>query len=354
MTDEFSTAEPGLARSLNLQPAMKVVARENWWLRDGGLKRPSYLGANGRPLTSASALERITALRIPPAWREVHISPDPARKIQAWGFDSKGRKQYIYSPEHVERRDRKKWDSVLRVAAILPELRSVTNEHLRRSELDSQKVHATVVRLICRAYFRAGSERYAVSNKTFGITTLRKPHVTILGNNLIFQYRGKRSISHRQFVADTPLVQIIEELLELPGDRLFQFQNGAGAKSVTAASVNRYLGDVLGERFTSKDLRTFGGTVRAATILADIGPARTQSEAKRNVVLACKLVSLDLGNTPAIARKAYIHPAVLEQYQNAGRTMDNMRRSARRVEAQEPLSYYPEEAALMRFLRRYG
>jgi DNA topoisomerase-1 len=215
-------------------------------------------------------------------------------------------------------------------------------------------VHATVVRLICRAYFRAGSERYAVSNKTFGITTLRKQHVTILGNNLIFQYRGKRSISHRQFVADTPLVQIIEELLDLPGDRLFQFQNGVGSKSVTATSVNRYLRDVLGERFTSKDLRTFGGTVRAATILADIGPARSQSEAKRNVVLACKLVSLDLGNTPAIARKAYIHPAVLEQYQNAGRTMANMRRSARRVEALEPLSYYPEEASLMQFLRRYG
>ncbi len=332
---------------------MKVIERESWWLRSGGLKRPSYIGANGRRLTSAAALQRIKALRIPPAWRNVHISPDPTRKIQAWGLDSKGRKQYIYSSEHVERQDRSKWNRVLRVAEILPRLRAVTNQHLRRRQLDAEKVHATVVRLICRAYFRAGSERYAVTNKTFGITTLRKQHVAILGNNLIFQYRGKRSISHRQFVADTPLVHIIEDLLELPGRRLFQYENGA-RKSVTAASVNRYLRTILGERFTSKDLRTFGGTVRAATILADIGPAKTPSEAKRNVVLACKLVSVDLGNTPAIARKAYIHPAVLEQYQNAGRTVANMRRSKQRVEAEEPLGYYPEEAALMRFLKRYG
>jgi DNA topoisomerase-1 len=334
--------------------AGKTVEREGWWLRSGGAKRRSYFAANGRRLSSAAALERINALRIPPAWRDVHISPDPTRKIQAWGFDSKGRKQYIYSSEHVERRDLSKWSRVLRVAEVLPELRAVTNQHLRRRELDSRKVHATVVRLICRAYFRAGSERYAVTNKTFGITTLRKQHVIIEGNNLIFQYRGKRSISHRQVVADTPLVQIIEELLALPGDRLFQFENGAGSKSVTATSVNRYLRDVLGDRYTSKDLRTFGGTVRAATILADIGPAQKPSEARSNVVLACKLVSLDLGNTPAIARKAYIHPAVLEQYQNAGRTMDNIRPSRRRVEAEEPLSYYPEEAALMRFLKRYG
>jgi DNA topoisomerase I len=331
-----------------------VVEREGWWVRSSALKRPSYYALNGRRLTSGAALQRIKALRIPPAWRDVHISPDPTRKIQAWGFDSKGRKQYIYSSEHIERRDLSKWSRVLRVAEALPQLRAVTNQHLRLRQLDSRKVHATVVRLICRAYFRAGSERYAVTNKTFGVTTLRKRHVRIEGNNLIFEYRGKRSISHRQVVADTPLVQIIEELLWLPGDRLFQFENGYGPKSVTATSVNRYLSHVLGEPYTSKDLRTFGGTVRAATILADIGPARTPTEAKRNIVLACKLVSLDLGNTPAIARKAYIHPAVLQQYQDAGRTMDNIRPSRRRVEVQEPLSYYPEEAALMRFLRRYG
>jgi DNA topoisomerase-1 len=332
----------------------KVIKREIWWRRAGTPKEPTYVGANGQALSSEIAVKRIKALRIPPAWENVHISADPARKIQAWGIDSKGRKQYIYSSQHVQHRDRRKWRKVLQVAEVLPLLRGATNEHLRRRELDSNKVHATVVRLICRAYFRAGSERYAAHNRTFGITTLQKKHVEIHGNNLIFVYRGKRSIDHRQFVADTPLVHVIEELMALPGERLFQFETAEGFKSVTATSVNRYLHELLGKRYTSKDLRTFGGTVRAATILADIGPAKSRSEAKRNVALTCKLVAVDLGNTPAIARKAYIHPAVLEEYERAGRTMSNIRKSPHKLEAEEPLSYYPEEASLMRFLQRYG
>ncbi|HEX6558841.1 MAG TPA: hypothetical protein VF021_05245 [Longimicrobiales bacterium] len=324
-----------------------------WWTRRGN-KRPRYYGADGRPLSGVSTLARIAQLRIPPAWMDVHISPDPGRKVQAWGFDAAGRKQYIYSTQHVEKRDRRKWKKLLQVSNALPLIRDKTNEHLRRRKLDRQKVHATVVRLICRAYFRAGSERYAVENRTFGITTLRKSHVQIHRNNLIFNYIGKRKIDQRQFVAATPLVEIIDKLLDLPGDRLFQYVDESGqVRPVTAQSVNRYLEEIAGTKLTSKDLRTFGGTVRAATILSDIGPAHTKSETKRNLTLACKLVSLDLGNTPAIARKAYIHPAVLEEYERAGRTMTNMRRHKHRVDAIEP-EYYPEEAELIRFLERYG
>lgn len=327
---------------------------ETWWKRTG-TKRLKYFKADGKPLTSETALRRIAAMRIPPGWKDVHIAPDSERKVQAYGFDAAGRKQYIYSSAHVQGRDRRKWTKLLKVSNALPVIRDKTNEHLRRRELDREKVHATVVRLICRAYFRAGSERYAVENKTFGISTLRKDHVLIYGNNLIFEYIGKRSKDQRQFVAATPLVEIIEELLELPGDRLFQYYDETGQlKPVTAQSVNRYLQDILGYKLTSKDLRTFGGTVRAATILSDIGPARSKTETKKNVTLACKLVSLDLGNTPAIARKAYIHPAVLEEYERAGRTMGNMRKHARRVDAVEPVEFYPEEAALIRFLQRYG
>ena len=328
---------------------------KTWWKRAGTAKRPRYLGIDGKPLKGEATLSRIDALRIPPAWTDVHISPDPDRKVQAFGFDAAGRKQYIYSPDHVQKRDNRKWRKLKRVSAALPLIRDKTNEHLKRPNLDREKVHATVVRLICRAYFRAGSERYAVENKTFGISTLRKKHVEIRGNNLIFNYIGKRSIDQRQFVADTPLVEIIEELLGLPGERLFQYlDENDELKPVTAASVNRYLKDIVGDKITSKDLRTFGGTVRAATILADIGPASTKTEVKRNVALACKLVSLDLGNTPTICRKAYIHPAVLEEYASAGRTVSNMRKSKRRVSAVEPIEYYPEEAALIRFLERYG
>ena len=334
---------------------MAKAKRETWWKRTGSGKRVRYMGTSGRRLTATATLKRIQALRIPPAWTDVHISPDPRRKVQAFGFDAAGRKQYIYSSEHVTKRDHRKWSKLKRVSAALPIIRDKTNDHLKRRDLDREKVHATVVRLICRAYFRAGSERYAVENKTFGISTLRKKHVEIRGNNLIFMYSGKRSIDQRQFVADTPLVEIIEELLSLPGDRLFQFLDEHDEiRPVTAQSVNRYLKEIVGEKITSKDLRTFGGTVRAATILADIGPASTKTDIKRNLALACKLVSLDLGNTPTICKKAYIHPAVLEEYANAGRTVSNMRRLKRRVSVVEPIEFYPEEAALIRFLERYG
>ena len=334
---------------------MARAKSETWWRRVGTVKRPRYQGVDGKPLKSATTLARISALRIPPAWTDVHISPDPDRKVQAFGYDAAGRKQYIYSNRHVQHRDRRKWSKLKRVSAALPLIRDKTNDHLKRPHLDREKVHATVVRLICRAYFRAGSERYAVENKTFGISTLRKKHVEIRGNNLIFNYIGKRSIDQRQFVADTPLVEIIEELMSLPSERLFQYIDDDGEiKPVTAQSVNRYLKEIVGDKITSKDLRTFGGTVRAATILADIGPASTKTEIKRNLALACKLVSLDLGNTPTICKKAYIHPAVLDEYAKAGRTVSNMRKSKRRVSVVEPIEYYPEEAALIRFLERYG
>ena len=338
--------------------------RSSWWRREGSPKRGfRYVGAHGRELTGVQTLERIRGLAIPPAWTDVHIAPDPERKVQVWGYDAAGRKQYRYSERFVAKQDRRKWRRVVDVARALPELRAATNEHLARAELDREKVLATVVRLIARAYFRAGSERYAVQNRTFGICTLQKQHVRIEGDSIVFQYVGKRRKDQRQVVATTPLVEVVEELLELPGRRLFQYLNGGSRpQPVYASQVNRYLERVLGERVTSKDLRTFGGTVRAATILSDIGPARSPAEAKRNVVLACKLVAAELGNTPAICRKAYIHPAVLAQYERHGRVAVVERRRGgrrsrqreRRVGLVEPLGLYPEELALMRFLERYG
>jgi DNA topoisomerase I len=318
-----------------------------------------YARAGGTPLRSASALERIAALRIPPAWTDVHIAPDTRRKVQAWGYDQAGRKQYIYSAAHVAVRDRRKWQRVLVVARLLPELRRATNAHLRRAVLDREKVLATVVRLMCRAYFRAGSERYAVANRTFGICTLTKRHVEVRGNDLVFSYAGKRRKDQVQVVAATPLVEIVSELLALPGARarLFRYLDDDGRlRPVTAGAVNRYLREIVAERITSKDLRTFGGTLRAALILAELGPAASRREATRNVVLACRLAAHDLGNTPAICRQAYIHPAVLEQYVESGLTIANIprRRRARRVEAEEPVGYYAEELALMRFLERHG
>jgi DNA topoisomerase-1 len=342
---------------------MSRIDEMGWWRREGTPRRGfRYIGLNGQRITARRTLARIEALVIPPAWTDVHISPDPDRPIQAWGIDQAGRRQYRYSEAHVERRDRRKWKRLARVARLLPRLREVTNEHLKRDRLDRAKVLATVVRLMTRAHFRVGSERYAVSNRTFGISTLKKKHVKIAGDNLVFTYAGKGRKDQRQVVADTPLVEIMQELMELPGRRLFQYLSMENdrpvLRPVTATAVNRYLREILGEKLTSKDLRTFGGTVRASTVLADIGPARSAREATRNVVLCCKLVAQELGNTPAICRKAYIHPAVLEEYEAAGRTVATVdrRKSGRngRVHSEEPVGLYPEESALLYFLSRYG
>jgi DNA topoisomerase I len=329
-----------------------------WWRRTGNPRSGfRYLGMNGRPLTAAATLARIRSLAIPPAWTDVHISPAPDRKVQAWGRDQAGRRQYRYSAGHEAARDSRKWGRVLRVANLMPTLRERTNADLGRAGLDRERVLATVVRLMARAYFRAGSERYAVENRTFGICTLKKQHVRVRGKSIEFRYKGKRSLDQRQVVADTPLVEIIEELQGQPGSRLFKYRSGRRYRPVTASAVNRYLQEILGERCTSKDLRTFGGTVRAATILADIGPARTKAEARRNVLLACQLVASELGNTPAICRKAYIHPAVLAEYEASGRTVETVakrRRTVPEVRTKEPARLYPEEAALIRFLKRFG
>src|SRR5690606_35648187 len=236
----------------------------------------------------------------------------------------------------------------------LPRIRAATDQHLARPELDRLKVLATVVRLTNRGFFRVGSERYAVRNRTFGICTLRKRHVEVRGDTLIFTYPGKRRKDQRQVVAGTPLAAIVSELLALPGSRLFRYRDGNQLRNVTARAVNRYLREIAGERCTSKDMRTFGGTVRAAIVLAELGPPASEREAQRNIALCCRLVAHELGNTPAICRSAYIHPAVLDEYRR-GRTIQPLMQDGGQRDPQagpSPADYYPEEAALVRFLER--
>jgi DNA topoisomerase-1 len=324
------------------------------WRREGSPAEGfRYVKADGAPLVGAAALKRIESLVIPPAWTQVEISPHAGDKVQAVGIDTAGRKQYVYHPDFVRQRARRKYRKLASFARCLPRLREATNEHLRQEGLGRERVLATMVRLMCRAFFRVGSERYTVRNKTFGLTTLEKKHLAIEGNDLLFRFTGKHGIEQRRVIADTPLVEILRDLVALPGRRLFRYVAEDGSvHDVTARDVNQYLKQILGEKYTSKDIRTWGGTVRAATILADIGPAERPKEAERNVVLACKLVSAELGNTPAVARSAYIHPVVLEHYLKGKTIAPVMRKEPRPVEAESPVEYYPEEAALMRFLER--
>ncbi|MGH7458633.1 MAG: DNA topoisomerase IB [Longimicrobiaceae bacterium] len=310
-----------------------------------------YLTVKGAPLSSRAGLARVEALAIPPAWTGVEISPRGSDKVQATGYDAAGRKQYIYHSDYVAGRERKKYARLLTLARALPRMRALTNEHLRRKGVTRERVLATLARLLSRGYFRVGSERYALANETFGLATLRKSHLEVRGHDLIFRYRGKGSVEQRKVVADTPLVKILEEIMKLPGRRLFRYRDGEGkVRDVTSREVNDYLRQVLGGDFTAKDLRTWGGTVRAATILADLGPARSAHEADKNVVLACKLVASELGNTPAVCRSAYIHPDVIAGYLKGETIAAVMRKEPRPLEAEAPTAYYAEEAALMRFL----
>ena len=334
--------------------AKRTGEKERWWRRVGTPDEGfTYLRADGKPLRARAALDRIRKLAIPPAWTEVRIAADAGAKVQATGFDAAGRKQYRYHADQVAKGSRRKYRRLLHFARVLPRLREATEADLKAPGLGKRKVLATVVRLIGRGFFRVGSERYAVKNKTFGIATLRKSHVRIDGNDLHFRYVGKKSIDTRKVVADTPLVEVVRELMELPGRRLFRYVDDDGTvRDVTAADVNGYLKEILGGAFTSKDIRTWGGTVRAALILADLGPPKSEAEAKKNAVLACKLVSTELGNTPAICRSSYIHPAVLERYAE-GKTIAPLMREAPRAD-EKRAGFYAEEAALMRFLEKWG
>ena len=350
---------------------------ERWILRkgskEGGFR---YVDAKGRAVRDAAARTRIAALRIPPAWTDVHVAPNARAAIQAWGFDAKGRKQYRYHLQAVEQGSLRKHYRVRQLALDLPLIREAIDRDFgpraaRRGRapsagggtqagaasrhLSRERVTAGVVRLISEGFFRVGSERYAKENKTFGITTLMKRHVRVSGDCIVFNYVGKKSIEQRQVVVDATLAAFVGELLATPGRRLFRYADeaGAGWQDLTARDVNGYLHDLVGVPYTAKDFRTWGGTLRAATVLAELGRPRTPIEARRNVATAVRLVAAELGNTPTICRKSYIHPMVLARYEDDGVTIAGDLAHARRHRRTGEWHHAPEEKALIRFLDKY-
>jgi DNA topoisomerase I len=305
-----------------------------------------YRDASGRPV-SARAKERIRTLGIPPAWRDVHIAASPDAAIQAWGYDARGRKQYRYHARAVKRGELRKYYRVRQMAKDLPTIRRAIARDFRSRELSRERVSAGILELIARGFFRVGSERYVRENSTFGITTMTKRHVDVEGDRITFDYIGKRGIKHRKMITDASLARFVSCLLDLPGQRLFRYRNDSGLSEITADDVNRYFREVAGFPYTAKDLRTWGGTLLAATVLSELGPARSESEAKRNAAMAMRLVASELGNTPAICRKSYVHPAVIEEYVRTGSTISPR---ARRRSPRGDALHAPEEAALIRFL----
>ena len=321
------------------------------WIHRRGTKSSGfrYETADGRRVLDAATLQRIDRLRIPPAWTDVQIAASERTAIQAWGFDVKGRRQYRYHPRAVESGDRRKYYRVRQLARDLPAIRAAVYRDFRKPGFGREQVAAGVLRLISEGFLRVGSERYAKENKTFGITTLRKSHARVENECVIFRYKGKRSIMQRQVVVAKELAEFVERLGKTPGTRLFRYQVGRQWRDLDAREVNEYLQEVTGFPYTAKDFRTWGGTLRAATVLADIGPARSKTEAKRNVVLAMRLVAGELGNTPAICRKSYVHPIVISKYLRS----QTIQLPARRPRRASRFAHTAEECALIDFLDRH-
>ncbi len=260
-------------------------------------------------------LARIENLKVPPAWNEARIARSPSAKVQAVGFDSAGRVQYVYSKKYRDHKEREKFERVLRFADALPRMRKLTSDHLRRKELGPEKVLAAMTRLMNAAYFRVGDERYARENKTYGIATLRRKHLMVEGDTMTFEYSGKWGKTNRKVVTDRRLREVVEDCAGLPGYEIFKYVDAdGGVRDVKARDLNSYVKHVVGEEFTPKDFRTWAGTLIAAVKLAELGPVTESKHASENVLEAVDAVAERLGNTRDIARASYISPRVIDHH----------------------------------------
>jgi DNA topoisomerase I len=330
-------------------PLARFMAQ--WILRRGTARSGfRYVGPDGRPVRDTRRLSRIDLLRIPPAWSDVHIAVAPGASIQAWGFDARGRRQYRYHERAVERRELRKYHRVRQLAHELPAVRRRLRRDAAEPDLARDTVAAIALRLISETFCRVGNEKYQRENGTYGLTTITKEHVRFTRGQAVLQYEGKGGIEQRQVVAAPDLVRLLRRLARSPGNRLFRFRTGKVWHDLDARDVNDYLRRSLPGGHSAKDFRTWGGTLRAATVLAEIGPARSPTEAKRNVALAMRLVGSELGNTATVCRASYVHPMVIARYLDAGETIEIPR--GRRATS-GTFAHTPEERALIQFLERH-
>ncbi len=293
----------------------------------------------GRAVRDAATLKRIAALVIPPAWTDVWICPDPRGHIQATGRDARGRKQYRYHTRWRETRDAAKFGDMAAFGKALPTIRAAVEADLRRRDLGRERVLATIVRLLEDTLVRVGNDEYARSNKSFGLTTLRRRHVKDDDGTLRLDFRGKSGVRHEVRLGDRRIRPIVRKLNDLPGQRLFQFIDANGERhAIGSADVNDYLRTISGADITAKDFRTWAATLAAARALAIVEPPLAEAEAKRAIVATVKDTAGLLGNTPAVCRAAYIHPGVFTGWR-AGALSGRFTGPADR-----------DEAALLRFL----
>lgn len=278
-------------------------------------KNFSYIGLDGKPIHDQEVLQRIRSLGIPPAWNNVWICPKPNGHIQATGRDAKGRKQYRYHPHWREVRDETKYNRMIAFGEALPTMRARISHDLKLPGLHREKVLAAVVLLLDTTAIRVGNEEYAKENGSFGLTTLRNRHVDISGSKIYFHFRGKSGKEHTVSVQNRQLARIVKRCQDLPGYELFQYIDDNGQRlTIESADVNDYLRQVFGSDFTTKDFRTWAGTVFAMDALQNLGEAENQTQAKKKVGQAIEVAAKHLGNTKTICRKCYVHPVVVDAY----------------------------------------
>lgn len=309
----------------------------------------TYRSPDGQRVTDRALLKRMKALAIPPAWTHVWIGTDPNGHLLATGRDAKGRKQYIYHPRFRASREEAKYERLIDFAALLPRIRGAVARHMALRGLPREKVLATIVHLLETTLIRVGNDEYARQNKSYGLTTLRTPHVKIEGSELRFEFKGKSGKIWRLKLRDRRIAKVIRACQELPGQQLFQYIDDDGERrGVTSTDVNAYLRDIAGREVTAKDFRTWAGTVMAALALSSVGPFTSPTDSKRKIRAAIDAVATKLGNTPTICRKCYVHPNILEGYLS-GRLAKEIRMDEGAASSDGLLA---EEAAVLSYLSR--
>jgi DNA topoisomerase-1 len=319
--------------------------------RMGRNKRVRYVDAKRRPIADPAVLQRIKSLAIPPAWSDVWICPHPLGHLQATGRDARRRKQYRYHPRWREVRDEVKYGRLIAFAEVLPKIRARTAADLGRPGLPREKVIATVIQLLEKTLIRVGNDEYARDNHSIGLTTMRDAHARVNGTSVHFEFRGKSGVAHRIHLQDARLARIVKKCRDLPGYELFQYLDADGQRQVIGSTdVNQYLRDIGGDAFTTKDFRTWAGTVLTARALSTLPSVPSKRAAQRNIVRVVETVAKQLGNTKAVCRKCYIHPAVLEAYME-GDTIPAVKTRAARPGRTRP-ALTPEESAVVAMIQR--
>lgn len=273
-----------------------------------------YFDPNGKAIRSPQVLQRLRMLAIPPAWECVWICPVEHGHIQATGRDARGRKQYIYHPDWIRVRDANKFARMQAFGRALPRIRRRVASDLVLAGMPRRKILATIVRLLDMTLIRVGNEEYARQNGSYGLTTLRTRHVDVTGNRIQFAFRGKSGIAHQVAVGEARLARIVRRLLDIPGQELFRYVDDEGeVRGIDSADVNAYLHEIGGEDFSAKDFRTWYATLTTMQAL-EKRPCQPKNAARKEVTRALESVAKRLGNTPAICRKSYVHPRVIEAF----------------------------------------